>query len=64
LSGKIGSKIENVTPVTFLAPPWLVGSILFHNNSTRDTWFEAISNGAFNGWNQIGGSTTGYTVKT
>jgi hypothetical protein len=64
LSGKIGGKIENVTPVTFLEPPWLIDDILFRNNSTGDTWFEAISNGASNGWNQIGGSATGYTVKT
>ena len=38
--------------------------ILFRNNSTGDTWFEAISNGAFNGWHQVGGSNTSYTVKT
>jgi hypothetical protein len=38
--------------------------ILFRNNSTGDTWFEAISNGASAGWNQIGGSNTSYTVKT
>jgi hypothetical protein len=38
--------------------------ILFRNNSTGDTWFEAISNGAFNGWHQIGGSNTSYIVKT
>jgi hypothetical protein len=38
--------------------------ILFRNNSTGDTWFEAISNGNFNGWNQIGGSNISYTVKT
>jgi ELWxxDGT repeat protein len=36
--------------------------ILFRNNSTGDTWFEAISNGAFAGWNQIGGSDTTYAV--
>ena len=73
LSGKIGGKIENVTPVTYTTyAVAAVGDyfgngtddILFRNNSTGDTWFEAISNGAFNGWNQIGGSTTGYTVKT
>jgi hypothetical protein len=34
--------------------------ILFRNNSTGDTWFEAISNGAFAGWNRIGGSNTSY----
>ena len=27
-----------------------------------DTWFEAISNGAFTGWNQIGCSDTNYAV--
>src|SRR5205085_3592060 len=32
--------------------------ILFRNASTGDTWFAAISNGAFNSWKQIGGSNT------
>jgi ELWxxDGT repeat protein len=36
--------------------------ILFRNSSTGDTWFEAISNGAFAGWHQIGGSDTHYSV--
>jgi hypothetical protein len=36
--------------------------ILFRNNSTGDTWFEAISNGAFAGWHQVGGSDTNYSV--
>jgi hypothetical protein len=36
--------------------------ILFRNNTTGDTWFEAISNGAFAGWHQIGGSNTSYAV--
>jgi len=39
-------------------------TLLFRNNSTGDTWFEAIANGSFNGWHQIGGSNTSYTVKT
>jgi hypothetical protein len=34
--------------------------ILFRNNSTGDTWFEAMSNGTPAGWNQIGGSNTSY----
>ena len=38
--------------------------ILFRNNSTGDTWLEAISNGASAGWHQVGGSNTGYTVKS
>jgi peptidoglycan/LPS O-acetylase OafA/YrhL len=38
--------------------------ILFRDNSTGDMWVEAISNGSFNGWTQIGGSNTSYTVKT
>jgi len=38
--------------------------ILFRNNSTGDTWVEAISNGSSNGWHQIGGSDTSFTVKT
>jgi hypothetical protein len=37
---------------------------LFRNNSTGDTRIEAISNGNFSGWHQVGGSNTGYTVKT
>jgi VCBS repeat-containing protein/autotransporter passenger strand-loop-strand repeat protein len=36
--------------------------ILFRNDSSGDTWFEAMSNGAFNGWNQIGGSSTSYAA--
>jgi hypothetical protein len=36
--------------------------ILFRNNSTGDTWFEAVSNGASTGWYQIGGSNTNYSV--
>jgi ELWxxDGT repeat protein len=36
--------------------------VLFRNNSTGDTWFEAISNGGFAGWSQIGGSDTHYSV--
>ena len=38
--------------------------ILFRDNSTGDTWVEALSNGRSNGWHQIGGSDTGFTVKT
>jgi hypothetical protein len=36
--------------------------ILFRNTSTGDTWFEAMSNGAFAGWNQIGSSSTSYAA--
>jgi hypothetical protein len=36
--------------------------ILFRNNSTGDTWIEAISHGALAGWSQIGGSDTHYSV--
>jgi hypothetical protein len=36
--------------------------ILFRNNTTGDTWFEAISNGASAGWNPVGGSDTNYAV--
>jgi hypothetical protein len=36
--------------------------ILFRNASTGDTWFEAMSGGAFAGWQQIGGSDTRYCV--
>ena len=36
--------------------------ILFRKKSTGDTWLEAISNGAFAGWQQVGGSDTHYAV--
>jgi ELWxxDGT repeat protein len=36
--------------------------ILFRDGASGDTWFEAVSNGAFNGWNQIGSSNTLYGV--
>jgi hypothetical protein len=36
--------------------------ILYRNNSSGDTWFEAMSNGAFAGWYQVGGSNTNYSV--
>ena len=36
--------------------------ILFRNNSTGDTWFEAMSNGALAGWQQVGSSDTHYAV--
>ena len=38
--------------------------ILFGNNSAGNTWFEAISNGAFAGRSRIGSSNTSCTVKT
>jgi hypothetical protein len=34
--------------------------ILFRKDATGDTWFEAISNGAFAGWDKVGGSNTAY----
>jgi ABC-type phosphate transport system substrate-binding protein len=36
--------------------------ILFRNSSSGDTWIEAISNGAFESWQQVGGSNTSYAV--
>jgi ELWxxDGT repeat protein len=36
--------------------------ILFLNATSGDTWVEAITNGTFAGWDQIGGSDTGYGV--
>jgi hypothetical protein len=36
--------------------------ILFRNNSTGDMWFAGMSNGAFNGWHQVGGSDTTYSA--
>jgi hypothetical protein len=39
-----------------------IDDVLFRNNSSGDTWIEAISNDAFNGWFQVGGSSTSYAV--
>jgi autotransporter passenger strand-loop-strand repeat protein len=36
--------------------------ILYRNDSTGDIWFEAISNGAFNGWHQVSSADTNYSV--
>jgi autotransporter passenger strand-loop-strand repeat protein len=36
--------------------------LLFRNDASGDTWFEAMSNGAFAGWNPIGGSDTHYSA--
>jgi hypothetical protein len=33
-----------------------MGRPTYCNSTTGDTWIEAISNGAFNGWHQIVGS--------
>jgi hypothetical protein len=40
----------------------LIDDILFRNDSTGDTWIEAISNGPFASWQQVGGSDTHYAV--
>jgi aryl-phospho-beta-D-glucosidase BglC (GH1 family) len=39
-----------------------VSDILFRNDSSGDTWFETMSEGNFNGWSQIGGSSTTYAA--
>jgi hypothetical protein len=36
--------------------------VLFRNDASGDTWFEAISNGAFDSRNPIGGSDTNFEV--
>jgi autotransporter passenger strand-loop-strand repeat protein len=36
--------------------------ILFRDDSSGDTWFEAMSNGVFADWTQIGGSNTSYAA--
>jgi autotransporter passenger strand-loop-strand repeat protein len=36
--------------------------ILFRNDASGDSWFEAIYGGAFAGWQQIGGSNTSYAA--
>jgi ELWxxDGT repeat protein len=68
-----GAESEGLAPdtftfVTLTIPPsdnftsGNTSDILFRNNSTGDTWYEAMNNGAFAGWNQIGGSNTSYGV--
>jgi hypothetical protein len=58
----------NFTPATLTIPPAdnftsdNTSDILFRNTSTGDTWYEAMNNGAFAGWNQIGGSDTSFSV--
>jgi probable HAF family extracellular repeat protein len=39
-----------------------VSDILFRNDASGETWFEAMKNGMFQGWNPIGGSSTTYTA--
>jgi hypothetical protein len=54
-SGKHGS--ENVTGRHYTRAGFGRGC---RNNSSGDTWFEAVSNGNFNGWRQIGSSNTNH----
>jgi aryl-phospho-beta-D-glucosidase BglC (GH1 family) len=39
-----------------------VSDILFRNDTSGDTWFAAMNAGAFQGWQQIGGSNTSYSA--
>jgi T5SS/PEP-CTERM-associated repeat protein/autotransporter passenger strand-loop-strand repeat protein len=61
-----GTRIVMTNAVISTAPDDFYGAgtsdILLANVSTGDTWFEATSNGAFAGWNQIGGYDTTYSV--
>jgi hypothetical protein len=63
-----GINPENPATFTFVIPPpedFLgnnTSDILFQNTTSGDTWFEAITNGALESWNQIGGSNTTYSV--
>jgi hypothetical protein len=36
--------------------------VLYRNSSSGDTWFEAMSNGVFAGWHQVGGPDTRYSI--
>jgi ELWxxDGT repeat protein len=73
LSGISGGYAGGLAPSSFaildqpIPPPDnFTGSnasdILFRNDSTGDVWLEAMSNGAFASWQQIGGSNTSYAV--
>jgi ELWxxDGT repeat protein len=63
-----GINPKNPAPFTFVVPPpedFLgnnTSDILFRSTTSGDTWFEAITNGALESWNQIGGSDTTYSV--
>jgi ELWxxDGT repeat protein len=63
-----GINPKNLATFTFVVPPpedFLgnnTSDILFQNTTSGDTWFEAITNGALESWNQIGGSDTTYSV--
>jgi hypothetical protein len=52
--------LQTVAPSDFRGSG--TSDILFRNDSTGDTWFEAMSNGAAGGWSPIGGSSTSYSV--
>jgi ELWxxDGT repeat protein len=58
----------NLAAVSLQVPPsedfnaTNTSDILFRNNTTGDTWYEQMSNGAFVAWRQIGGSDTHYSV--
>jgi ELWxxDGT repeat protein len=57
-----------MTAVTITVPPpedftnSNTSDILFRNTTSGDTWFEAVNDGAFAGWNQIGGSNTSFSI--
>jgi ELWxxDGT repeat protein len=73
ITGIVGANPNGIFPlnlaaVTVVVPPQddftgnNTSDVLFRNTSTGDTWFEAMSNGAFAGWDQIGGSNTFFSV--
>jgi hypothetical protein len=64
-NGVIGDNLASVTVI--IPPPEAftdsnTSDVLFLNTTSGDTWVEAVSKGAFNGWDQIGGSNTSYGV--
>jgi ELWxxDGT repeat protein len=66
--GSGGLNPSDFTSVVLTIPPAdnfnsnNTSDILFRNNSTGDTWYEGMNNGAPAGWFQIGGSDTSYGV--
>jgi hypothetical protein len=72
-SGVSGANSDGLDPSGFERAALLVpppedfngnntSDVLFRNTTSGDTWFEAMSDGASAGWNQIGGSNTSYSV--
>jgi hypothetical protein len=55
VAATVGAKVDDVLGSGY-------SDILFRNDASGDTWFEAMKNGLFQGWHPIGGSSTAYAA--